>query len=107
MKNIPGPGSYDIILNGINDKGKYSLSKMTNTLTPIMSLPTLTQLGSSKNSNNNNKFYNGIPGPGSYSPKLNIEDGKTTVWSIYRNPKMQTFYHSDRFKTTNSNINSN
>jgi hypothetical protein len=43
-----------------------------------------------------------VPGPGSYAPKINIGDPNVTT-SVYKTPLMRSFYHHDRFPTSNRN----
>lgn len=46
-----------------------------------------------------------VPGPGSYTPKVDI--GDKTVLSVYHSANKKSFYHHDRFPKTNHSPNRN
>lgn len=46
-----------------------------------------------------------VPGPGSYTPKLEI--GEKTMTSTYKQPNIRSFYHHDRFSGTTATVKCN
>lgn len=91
----PGPGAYEP-RDTINKSGQYAMSHMSNTLSPSFTNPSFGK-GRNGEANSSKSF---LPGPGAYSPKIDITSPKVLP-SVYKSSLVKTFYHNDRFPTSN------
>ena len=92
VKGIPGPGAYEP-KTSLNKNGLYVVSNLKSAVAPSFTQP---KLGPHDGREIDHiKFFKYVPGPGSYTPKLNI--GEKTSTSTYRQTVAKSFYHHDRF----------
>ena len=90
---MPGPGSYEP-KTSLNKTGQYVVSNLKSAIAPSFSQPKLDPKEGRELEHV--KLMKYVPGPGSYTPKLNIGDKTST--STYRQVNARSFYHHDRFQ---------
>eukprot|EP00828_Plagiopyla_frontata_P015215 TRINITY_DN1977_c0_g1_i2.p4 TRINITY_DN1977_c0_g1~~TRINITY_DN1977_c0_g1_i2.p4 ORF type:complete len:162 (-),score=20.31 TRINITY_DN1977_c0_g1_i2:81-566(-) len=84
----PGPGTYNIEAT-VNPKGRYTLSRFSNSGANIIAPPSSKRFGP--------RPYETIaPGPGMYNPKNDIEKGGEYVLSKYQSNLGKTMPHCYR-----------